>query len=313
MKTRIIITLLGLICLAVRLHAGEKPPAPLSAALFDVEVTDYGLKEDAAQVGALLDAYLGAEDSLIMVERKQLAAVLGEQAIGSSGMVNAQTAAHIGQLTGAKVLLLSRAFAEGESLTVVTKIIGTETGRVFAQIETLPPGEKRRSATQTLADKIAAVVRKNADDLVAKPESTEDRIARMKKQLTGVKLPAVSISIPEQHLTRRVIDPAAETEIANILGQVGFTLFKPDETAKTDYRIIGEAISEQALRRGDFTSCRARVEIKVVEVATGRIILQDRQIEVAADLAETMAAKSALQKAGAKLAERIAERFATLK
>ena len=56
---------------------------------------------------------------------------------------------------------------------------------------------------------------------------------------------------------------------------------------------------------GTFVSCRGRVEIKLVDVATGRVLLADRQVEVAVDTAESVAAKKALQQAAAALADRI--------
>jgi hypothetical protein len=285
-------------------------PAPLPAAFFDIETSDPAVKESAAQAGALLGAYLGTQDSLMLVERQQLAAVLGEQSLDASGLVNPATAARVGQLTGAKVLLLSRAFPEGKNLMVVVKIIGAETGRTFAQVESIPPGEKRSEGLQSLAARIGDSVRKNAGELVAKAESADDRVARMQKQVAGRTLPAISISIPEQHISHRVVDPAAETEIANILGRAGFPLFQSPNADTVRYRITGEAFSEQGIRHGDFVSCRARVEIKVTEAATGRIVLQDRQTEVAADLAENVAAKTALQHAGAQLAERVFQQLA---
>jgi len=59
------------------------------------------------------------------------------------------------------------------------------------------------------------------------------------------------------------------------------------------------------MQKGNLQSCRARVEIKVRDAATGKIIAEDRQTSVAVDLAENVAAKSALQNAADDLAERI--------
>ena len=59
------------------------------------------------------------------------------------------------------------------------------------------------------------------------------------------------------------------------------------------------------MRKGNLQSCRARIEIKAREMAAGTIIAVDRQTSVAVDLAEHVAAKSALQNGAAELAERL--------
>jgi hypothetical protein len=47
--------------------------------------------------------------------------------------------------------------------------------------------------------------------------------------------------------------------------------------------------------------------------ATGTVLMQDRQTKVALDLANSVAAKTALQLAGVKLADRIVARIAATK
>jgi len=59
------------------------------------------------------------------------------------------------------------------------------------------------------------------------------------------------------------------------------------------------------MRKGNLVSCRARVEIKVRDKATGQLLAVDRQTSVAVDLSEQIAGKTALQQAAAELAERV--------
>lgn len=305
MKPPKIVLLLAAIVLTLPATAQPGAAAPMSVAAFDPETADPGLKSETGNIAVLLTTYLAGEPGVMLVERQQLDSVLGEQSLGASGLVGSAGAARVGQLTGAKVLVLSRVFTQGRDLVIVSKVIGSETGRVFAATATLPAASKRAEALKAFATQLAGTVEKHASELVAPPEGGTERLGRLAKLVAGQKLPTVSVSISEQHLARRVTDPAAETEVAKTLGELGFVLYVPGAPTEPEYRIIGEAFSEPALRRGDFVSSRARVEIKVVESATGRILLQDRQTEIAVDLAEAVAAKTALQKAGCVLADRI--------
>ena len=286
--------------------AVEPVTKQLSLAAFDVEATSVALKERATQFSAFFQVGLSSQPGIVMVERAQLDAALGELSLGSSGLVDPATAAKVGRLTGAKVLVFSKAIGSTAEMTVVAKVMGTETGRVFAVAETVAGGGTTDAANK-LSDKVAKIVETHAGDLVAPEESTSAREARLSALVAGKTLPALTVTIPEQHLTQPVRDPAAETEIAHTLGGLGFTLLDQSAAEKATIRIVGEALSEAGMRRGDFISCRARVEIKVIEIASGRILLQDRQTEVAADISEAVAAKTALQHAGAKLAERIVD------
>ncbi len=161
-----------------------------------------------------------------------------------------------------------------------------------------------------LAKKIAADVTQKGDTLVAKVESHEDRVAKIKKELGEKKLPVVSVKIPEQHFGQHVIDPAAQTELSLILQQCGFTVVDDLSTNKPSVEITGEAFSEFGMRKGNLQSCRARIEIKARDVASGNILAVDRQTSVAVDLAEHIAAKTALQNGAAELAQRVIPQLA---
>ena len=65
------------------------------------------------------------------------------------------------------------------------------------------------------------------------------------------------------------------------------------------------------MRHGNLISVKARIEVKAVDQASGKIVAIDRQTTVAVDLAEQIAAKNALQEAGAVLAERLLPKIVT--
>ena len=140
-------------------------------------------------------------------------------------------------------------------------------------------------------------------------ESREDRIAKLKKSLKDGKLPAVSVKIGERHFGQPVIDPAAETELSLILKACGFTLVDDKSPQRADIEITGDAFSAFGLRKGNLTSCKARIELKA-QKRTGEILAVDRQMSVAVDITEQTAAKTALQNAAGELAARLIPKLA---
>jgi hypothetical protein len=281
----------------------------LTVAVFDFESKDEAIRDLGPKVATLLNATLSAEVNLIMVERAELEKVLGEQELGLSGTVSADSAAKVGNLTGAKVLVTGRVFKVDKETMIVAKVIGTETSRVYGEMVKGTAAVSISDLSADLAKKIAATVTQKGETLVAKVVSREDRVAKIKKALKSDKLPSVAVKIPEQYFGAPVIDPAAQTELGLILQECGFKLVDEKSTDKADIEITGEAFSAFGLRKGNLISCKARVEIKARK-ANGDIVVVDRQTSVAVDIAEQTAAKAALQNAALALAERILPKLA---
>src|SRR4030095_1187721 len=125
-------------------------------------------------VSPLLNATLSAEGNVITVERAELAKVLGEQELSLSGTVSAETAAKVGHLTGAKVLVTGRIFKLGDETVLVAKIISAETSRVYGEM-TKGRGEAAELALD-LGKKIAQTLTEKSETLVAKVETREERL-----------------------------------------------------------------------------------------------------------------------------------------
>jgi TolB-like protein len=310
MNKKTIISFLVLLLTATLTLTRAAAPQTLTVAVFDFESKDEAVRDLGPKVSTLLNATLSSEARLITVERAELDKVLSEQELGLSGTVSADTAARVGKIIGAKVLVTGRVMRTETELVIVAKVISAETSRVFGEMVQGAPNAAITGLATELAGKIVATITKNAEQLASVEVTREERLEKMKTALKGKHLPVVGVSITEQHVGRPVIDPAAETEVAHFLQDCGFVVVDEKSEQKPEFEIKGEAFSEFGLRKGNLQICRARVEIKVRERAAGQVVMVDRQTSVSVDIAEHTAAKLALQNAGLDLAERIALKLA---
>jgi hypothetical protein len=157
------------------------------------------------------------------------------------------------------------------------------------------------------------------------------------KELGLLKEWRIMVVIPEEHIGRRVPDPAGETEVIKRFLNAGYKVVDQkqvkairdtqiaEKAAKgdvdsalqlarkfgADIIITGEAFSEHAATAGggaygidvSLQSCRARVEARAIRADTGEIIAADGVYGTGVDIAENIAGKKALTDAGGKLAD----------
>lgn len=257
----------------------------------------------------LLTQELSENYGIPLVERAELDKTLSEMELGASGLVDPSTAAKIGKITGAKVIVTGRMFQVQSKMVIVAKVIGVETSRLFAHTVSIPKRGSVQDAAGQLALKIAEKMTAKGSNLVAKVENKQSSIEKLQgllKNYDSKDFPVVSIQIDEKSMDRRVPDPAAQTELGFIMQGVGFELVDPVSSVKLpDVQIRGEAFSELGLRRGNLVSSQGRVEVEVIERQSGRILVVDRAVVVAVDLSPEIAGKKALQNATAQLSERL--------
>ena len=138
--------------------------------------------------------------------------------------------------------------------------------------------------------------------------------------------PKVFVHVAEQHAGAPLTDPAAQTELERMLLYAGFEVVKdrqgplakwaaqylaeggktaPPATDGVQLVLIGEGISQLGARNGDMVSCRARVEMQAIDAATGKLLASESDTGPGVDLAEAIAAKTALQEAGGRAGMRV--------
>lgn len=293
----------SILFLDLRTHSADAQP--VSVAVFDFEAKEDLGKGAGRDLSTLITALLSAESGLITVERAELDKLLSEQELGLSGNVSSATAAKVGHLTGARVLVTGRYFKTGNEQIAVAKIIGTETGRVFGELIKGAKDASPAELADALARKIASTTISKAEVLVAPTIARKDRVEQIKAAVKSDRRPSVRIHIPEQHLGRAVPDPAVETELGLILRALGCDLLDDKSTTLPDLEFTGEAFSETAGQKSGMFSVKARVELKVRERATGKLLISEREVRRVIDTAEHIAGKQALADAASTLALRV--------
>ncbi len=337
MKKRTCLQITTLVVLALGTLAGrvsgEVPatqPSTVTVAVMDFESKAPGNPEFGQQIAEILTIRLSMVDAVTVVDRSRLTEILDEHKLKLRGLTDQEQAAEVGKLLGAQIMVFGKVFPVGDELYVTMKLVGVETGQITGAIARGKMSEDLSAILDRSMEELTACLEREAASLVPGRGALPDPIQRLADQLRGKPLPRVAVVVPEEHLSHRIPDPAAETEIARILAKIGCEVAAVDEAAakavvrdagtgsgtwpaalqKIDLVVVGEAFSETAGRYQGLVSGTARAEVKVVDRKTVSVILAARATERAVDLSENIAAKTALQKCGHTIGLEIARDIA---
>ena len=134
------------------------------------------------------------------------------------------------------------------------------------------------------------------------------------------------MSVEETHVGRPLRDPAAQMAIMQRLRSLGLSVIVPKDPVdgwkesllqtgkygdkKVDFLLEGEGTSAFAAQMQGLTSCRARVELRLIPVPGRAIATSDRGVAAGVDLVEALAAKTALEEAGVQACDAVIRRLA---
>ena len=109
-----------------------KPKVPTLAVLyFDYTGKDEELGALRKGLAQMLISDLAGSDGVRLVERERLQEVLAELKLGRTASFDANTAAKVGKLLGAQLMVMGSYFALGSTLRADARVVEVETGRVL--------------------------------------------------------------------------------------------------------------------------------------------------------------------------------------
>lgn len=307
-----------------RPQKAKKPVRPPTLAVLEFQSD---LKEPADSgriISEILSARLSAVGAVTVVEREDIAKILAEHKLTLSGLVSDREAVKVGKLLGAQLLLTGRIATIGTNRYMICRVISAETSQVKGFALDFDANAALNDLLKKTTSKLSESLPGLIEVLIPKKKRGPTDVTILKKLLKGKAVPAVAVVIAEQHRGRPIIDPAVETEFKMLLTRIGI---KPTaltaETARnvasnvnnyarvsqllagTRYLICGEAFSEPGGTVHGLSVGLARAEIQIIDLKSGKILFADRGKARAPDLAEHLAAKTALQKVGRKLAVKL--------
>ena len=316
--------------------SASEVPAPTH--ILTVGVLPFQSRDEqrAREVTDIVTADLSMNTAIKLVERSRMDQVLWELGLSKAGVGDPETAQKVGFLAGANVLVWGRLFLIDKQAMVVARVVGVETGRIFAE-------QVRGADTQDLLPLIDELTRKVGDRVTKErsalvaPDVRDDLQANLNAladTLKGKSLPKVAVAVNEQHLGGESFDPAAETElmywlthsnvpVVDISSQhLQMRQWAKDYYLTTSFEVpqlipeevgvllVGEALSEPAGTYGPLSTCRYRVEVRAVDRATGDVVAIARRTGTYADASPVLAGKSGIQRAAAGIAYEIIPKLA---
>lgn len=295
---------------------------PLRVAIFEVEVLD-GVDTEGGAITDQVNIMVSALPGITVLNRQEIEKLAEEHQIALSGMVADADAIRLGKFLSAQYTIVGRASKIGQTYYLVLKIVDVET----TQQTTVSAKADAQSGFDAVLERLAEPLEASIRGLQSPKANGEDADLRELRKLAGpLRGKTLLLWVEETHVDRPLRDPAAQLAIMQRLRSLGLTVVTPiDPVAgwkesllqtgmygdqKIDMLLEGEGTSAFAAQLRGLTSCRARVELRLIAVPGRTVATSDRGVAAAADLAESLAAKAALESAGTQACDALIRRHA---
>jgi len=296
---------------------------PIRVAIFDVDVLP-GVGVEGPAVTDQLNTMLSALPQVTLVNRDQIKKVAEEHQIALSGLVETNSAVKVGKFLSAQYIMVGRASKIGQALYLVLKIVDVETTEQTTVSAKAAAENGFEAVLDRLAGPLAEDIRRLQQPKLAPEDATLAELRKLAQPLSGKVL---LVAVEENHVGRPLRDPAAQMAIMQRLRSLGLKVIVPAEPVagwkesllqtgkygdqKVDFLLEGEGTSAFAAQLQGLTSCRARVELRLIPVPGRTIAASDRGVAAGVDLVEALAAKTALEEAGTQACDAVIRRMAT--
>jgi hypothetical protein len=297
-------------------HADDKPAKkaelrPIRVAVFDFDVLK-GVDMEPAALTDQVNTMLAAMDKVTIVNRDQIKKVADEHKMALAGLVDSASAAQLGKFLSANYVIVGRASKIGQTNYLVLKIIDVGT-TVQTTVSAKAVAEAGLEALlERLKGDLAPHVRELQKSVAAEEDAALAKVRAAAKPLAGK---VILVDVSETHVNRPLVDPAAQMAVANRLKALGIEVIVPKDpvddwkrslmetgrygSRKVDFLLEGEGTSAYAAEMHGMISCRARVELRLIAVPGRNVTISDKGVAARVDLVESLAAKAALEDAGA--------------
>src|SRR5688572_3584039 len=101
------------------------PSQGITVAVLDFSASDANTPQLGSIIGQTLSVMLSNDAAFRLVDRTTIDAVLREQELNLSGLVETTQAIKVGKLVGARIIVVGKAFQLGQKLFITAKLIGT--------------------------------------------------------------------------------------------------------------------------------------------------------------------------------------------
>ncbi len=197
-------------------RAGESKPT-VAILYFDYSGKDEQLGVLRKGLAQMLISDLSSQESIRIVERDRLEAILAELKLGQSAKIDPSSAAKVGKLLGARYMVLGGYFDLMSILRVDARVVEVETGKVVQSV-----GANGKP-----------------DDFLSVEQKVSEDLGKILSKLTVASSPSPSPA-PESPTKRRVAPPAQlKTKTALLYSKALVAMDKGDKvTAKTTLQAV---------------------------------------------------------------------------